>query len=170
MFTRALERAKLKAALPTPYGCGLFKATDQAGIAWWASVGACLTDPLLFKLRDGLSRFAGAAYQTVVNLHGGSGSKFWSQVKHLYPDSALGLLNGTFYSPLHKHTAKTNQIALKSVSKMKLESYKKMILCLYCLKIIPHSHLVMLSMRPAALLLEKFLVSPSNSQTYFQCC
>ena len=121
-----LERARLKASLPSPFGCGLFKSTDQAGIAWWASVSACLRDPLLFKLRSGLTRFADGAWRALVSLHGGPTSKYWSQVKHLYPDSALGLLNGTHYSPLNEHTDKTNKIALKTVSKIKLDLFQKL--------------------------------------------
>ena len=49
-----MDRAKLKASLPVPFGCGLFKASDQGSIAWWTSVASCLTDPLLFRLRSGL--------------------------------------------------------------------------------------------------------------------
>ena len=30
-----MDRAKLKASLPSPYGCGLFKTFDQASISWW---------------------------------------------------------------------------------------------------------------------------------------
>src|SRR5687767_9800454 len=37
-----MDRAKLKASLPSPYGCGLFKTFDQASISWWASVASCL--------------------------------------------------------------------------------------------------------------------------------
>ena len=120
------ERARLKAALPSPHGCGLFKSVDQARIAWWASVAACLEDSLLFKLRNGLTRFAESAYQSVIELHGGATSRYWSQVKHLYPDSAAGLLNGTLYSPLHPHKAKINQIALKTATRIKLDTFKKL--------------------------------------------
>jgi hypothetical protein len=120
------DRARLKASLPSPHGCGLFKAVDQARIAWWTSVATCMQDALLFKLRSGLSRFAEFAWQSVIALHGGVGSKYWSQVKHLYPDSAIGLLNGTLYSPLHPHIPKINQIALRTVSKIKLETFKKL--------------------------------------------
>ena len=59
------DRARLKASLPAPFGCGLFKAIDQAGVAWWASVSACLKDELLYKLRSGLQRFAAPAWQNV---------------------------------------------------------------------------------------------------------
>ena len=81
------DRAKLKASLPTPFGCGLFKSADQAGTAWWSSVSCSLSDPLLFSLRSGLARFASSAYDTLVQMHGGEASKFWSLCKHLYPDS-----------------------------------------------------------------------------------
>ena len=120
------DRARLKASLPVPFGCGLTKAADQAATAWWTSVAACLQDPLLFKLRDGLARFADGAWAAVISLHGGSSSKHWSEVKHLYPDSAQGLLNGTRYSPLSTHIDKTNHISLKTASKIKIESYHKL--------------------------------------------
>ena len=120
------DRARLKVALPVPFGCGLTKASDQAATAWWASVAACLQDPLLFKLRDGLTRFADGAWAAVISLHGGSSSKHWSEVKHLYPESAQGLLNGTRYSPLNTHLDKTNHIALKTASKIKIEAYHKL--------------------------------------------
>lgn len=121
-----LERAKLKASLPSPSGCGLFKAADQAATAWWASVAASLEDPLLFRLRSGLSRFADGAWNALVNLHGGAVSKFWTQVKHLYPDTAAGLLDGTRYSPINQHSAKTNKLALKALSKIKLDRFHKL--------------------------------------------
>jgi hypothetical protein len=114
-----MDRALLKATLPSPSGCGLFKCADQGAIAWWASVSVCLRDPLLFKLRIGLTRFAEGAWRALVNLQGGSTSKRWSEVKHLYPDSALGLLDGTRYSPLSVQMEKTNKVALKTASKNK---------------------------------------------------
>jgi len=121
-----IDRARLKVSLPSPMGCGLFKATDQGGVAWWSSVAACLRDPLLYKLRSGLARFSESAWQSIVSLHGGLSSKHWSAVKHLYPDSALGLLNGTTYSPLNTHTEKTNKLALKTVSKIRIENFQKL--------------------------------------------
>ena len=44
-----IERARLRASLPSPFGCGLFKGADQARIAWWASVASSLNDPMLFN-------------------------------------------------------------------------------------------------------------------------
>ena len=70
------DRAKLKASLPTPFGCGLFKSADQADTAWWSSVSSSLSDPLLFRLRSGLSRFADSAWNALVQMHGGPSSKF----------------------------------------------------------------------------------------------
>ena len=72
------------------------------------------------------ARFAGAAWELVLNLHGGAGSKYWAAVKHLYPDCALGLLNGTMYSPLNTHTEKTTKLALKTVSKIRVERFQKL--------------------------------------------
>jgi len=86
-------------------------------------VSCSLSDPLLFILRSGLARFAGSAYDALVRMHGGETSKFWALCKHLYPDSARGLLDGTRYSPSTPHTAKTNKIALKMVTKRKLEHF-----------------------------------------------
>ncbi len=121
-----IDRARLKVSLPSPLGCGLFKSTDQGGIAWWASVSACLRDPLLFKMRSGLTRFADYAWDLLLKLHGGAASKHWGTVRHLYPDSAHGLLNGTVYSPLNTHTEKTNKLALKTVSKIRVEQFQKL--------------------------------------------
>jgi hypothetical protein len=120
------ERATLKASLPPPFGCGLFKVTDQARIAWWASVSASLEDPLLFKLKSGLSRFAEPAYQELIKLHGGSDSKHWTEVKHLYPDSSVGLLNGTRYSPVNPRAPKLSKVALKTLSKLNVERFQKL--------------------------------------------
>jgi hypothetical protein len=118
-----LERARLKASLPSPFGCGLFKGSDQAHIAWWSSIVASLSDPLLFKLRDGLDKFAESAWKYVVALHGGPASKFWVQVQHHYPDSPKGLLDGR-YSPSTLHTVKLTKIALKMVTKQKIELFQ----------------------------------------------
>ena len=52
-----MDRAKLKASLPSPHGLGLFKTSDQGSIAWWSSVSSCMVDPLLFRLRAGLNDF-----------------------------------------------------------------------------------------------------------------
>jgi hypothetical protein len=92
-------RAKLKLHLPTPVGCGLFKTADQGSFSWWSSVSSCLNDPLLFNLRSGLERFAGPAWDIMIDTLGGDGSKLWTQVKHLLPKTAAGLVDGSLYSP-----------------------------------------------------------------------
>ena len=119
-----LERARLKASLPSPFGSGLFKGADHAHVAWWASVSASLSDPLLFKLRSGLARFAEHAWQSVISLHGGISSKYWSQVQHLYPTTSKGLLDGSCYSPSLINTTKFTKIALKNVAKQKIELFQ----------------------------------------------
>ena len=63
-----MDRAKLKASLPTPHGVGLFKTSDQGSIAWWSSVAACMMDPLLFRLRAGLNDFAPFAWTVLLML------------------------------------------------------------------------------------------------------
>lgn len=122
-----MERARLKASLPSPFGCGLFKGADQAHIAWWSSVVGSLSDPLLFKLRDGLEKFAESAWNHVVALHGGLSSKFWGQVQHLFPNSPQGLLDGSRYSPSTPNTVKLTQVALRNVAKQKLELFQSKI-------------------------------------------
>ena len=115
------NRARLKASLPTSQGCGLLKVADYGSISWWASVSACLQDQLLFKLRAGLTRFAEPAWQVLVQLHGGPDHKYWSQSKHLFPSSSVGLLDGTFYSPINTHTQKVSKNALHTCIKIKKE-------------------------------------------------
>jgi hypothetical protein len=119
------ELARLKASLPPPFGCGLFKSADQAKIAWWSSVSACLTDPLLFKLRSGFTRFAESAFSMVIAMHGGVESKHWAQVKHLYPPNACGLLDGTLFSP-GLPTTNVCKLALKIAAKQKLEHFQRL--------------------------------------------
>jgi hypothetical protein len=82
-------RAILKLSLPSPHGCALFKSFDYASIAWWNSVANCLSDPLLFKLREGLSSFVHAAHLAFITVLGGVSSRFWSSVQGLFPNSAL---------------------------------------------------------------------------------
>jgi hypothetical protein len=121
-----MTRSKLKASLPTPLGCGLFKSADQARTAWWSSVACSLSDPLLFHFRSGLTRFTDSAYNELIQLHGGAESQFWSRVKHLYPNSAQGLLTGTMYSPSTPPCSKTNKTALKMTTKVRLDIFHKL--------------------------------------------
>ena len=120
------NRARLKASLPAPHGCGLFKTADQGAIAWWSSVSASPQDPLLFRLRGGLVRFKEPAWQALIALHGGINSKYWSQVKHLYPPSSVGLLDGSLYSPINTNAPKTSKIALKICVKIKIDALDKL--------------------------------------------
>ena len=107
-------RAKLKLSLPTPAGCGLFKAATQGLFAWWASVSLCLSDQLLFTLRAGLERFAVPAWDSMLDALGGNGSRLWTQVKHLLPANSQGLTDGTHYSPLMSTRARCAQLRLSS--------------------------------------------------------
>lgn len=118
-----MQRAALKASLPSPIGCGLTKSVAQSQLMWWASVGSCLQDKLLFSLRYGLGRFTEHAYSQILHVHGGVLSKHWLKFKHMYPDSHLGLLNGTFYSPLNEQKTKTVQVGLKVSSKINHEHF-----------------------------------------------
>jgi hypothetical protein len=117
-------RAKLKLRLPSPVGCGLFKSADQGAFAWWSSVSSCLSDPLLFNLRAGLEKFVVPAWNTILETLGGTDSKMFTQVKHLLPANAVGLTDGSLYSPLTVNKSKLCKIALKLVSDANIEQYR----------------------------------------------
>ena len=119
-------RAKLKLHLTTPVGCGLFKSTDQGSFSWWSSVSSCLSDPLLFSLRSGLERFAGPAWDTMLNALGGNGSKLWTQVKHLLPATSAGLFDGSLYSPLTVNKSRLCKVALKLLSTDNIEQFRSL--------------------------------------------
>src|SRR6185312_2192646 len=85
-----IDRAKLKVSLPSPLGCDLFNSSDQGGVAWWSSVGACVRDPLLRRLRPGLTRRAMWARAPGLRLQGRLMSVEWSQDKPPYPLSVRG--------------------------------------------------------------------------------
>ena len=115
-----MDRAKLKASLPSPYGCGLFKTFDQASISV-----ACLTDPLLFRLRSGLEAFVPDAWNSAISALGGPTSKFWTQVKQFFPTSSRGLLDGSLYSPAHLPSrTKLGKVFLKLCTRRKMEHYQ----------------------------------------------
>ena len=119
-------RAKLKLSLPTPAGCGLFKAATQGSFAWWASVSLCLSDQLLFTLRAGLERFAAPAWDLMLDALGGNGSRLWTQVKHLLPTNSQGLTDGTHYSPLTVNKGKLCAVALKLLSSDNIERFRSL--------------------------------------------
>jgi len=122
-----MDRAKLKASLPTPHGVGLFKTSDQGSIAWWSSVAACLIDPLLFKLRAGLTDFAPVAWTCAVDALGGPTSKFWTQAKQFFPADSNGLLDGSRYSPAHGICRiKLSKTVVKLCSRRRIETYQNM--------------------------------------------
>jgi hypothetical protein len=60
------QRATLRASLPSPFGCSLFRAADQGRAAWLSSLAGCLSDPILFRLRSGLNRFVEPAWNQLV--------------------------------------------------------------------------------------------------------
>jgi hypothetical protein len=122
-----MERAKLKASLPFPLGCGLFKAADQGAIAWWASVSNCLSDPLLFKLRNGLGGYVSDAWKYAIHTLGGSTSKFWTQAKPLFPPNAAGLLDGSLYAPTHAvPKIRLCKDFLRLCTRRRIESYQEL--------------------------------------------
>lgn len=120
-------RARLKASLPSPIGCGLFKTFDQGSIAWWASVTSCMTDPLLFRLRSGLDQFVSHAWAAAIAALGGPASKFWTQAKQFFPPASSGLLDGSLYSPAHPPTrTKLGKMFLRLCTRLKVESYQQL--------------------------------------------
>ena len=122
-----MERAKLKASLPSPQGCGLFKTTDQASIGWWSSVVACMTDPLMFRLRSGLNSFTAGAWKCAVSALGGPDSKFWTQAKQFFPSTSGGLLDGSLYSPTHPpFRTKLVKVFLKLCTRLRVERYQQL--------------------------------------------
>jgi hypothetical protein len=122
--TNRCRRAAIKASLPAPKGCGLMKVSDYACAAWWASVSLCLSDKLLFKLRAGLAAFAEPAFDCVRNVLGGATSKFWLPIKHLLPDQATGLLDGSVYSPGTQGRCKLGQVVMRWLNRLRLAHYK----------------------------------------------
>jgi hypothetical protein len=118
------ERAVLRLSLPAPHGCNLFKVSDFASVAWWASVAYSLSDPLLFKLRHGLNVYADAAFERLQGTLGGSDARFWTRLCHLFPPNADGLLNGLTYSPSHPISTKFNRIYLRSLKLLRLSYFQ----------------------------------------------
>ena len=111
-----IQRAALKASLPSPVGCGLTKSVTQSQLMWWASVGSCLQDKLFYSLRHGLAKFTDHAYSQIIQLHGGITSKHWLQFKHLYPDSHSGLLNNLLSSQESEDSSNWHELFISSTS------------------------------------------------------
>ena len=119
-----MVRARLKASLPAPNGCGLFATSDQCAVGWWASVQACLTlDPDLFSLKDGLSRFVPPAWTLLTKALGGVESVFWLQLSHLFPAAEQGLLDGSRFVFGVSCEQKVTKAVLKVISRKKMTEF-----------------------------------------------
>ena len=55
---------------------------------------------------------------------GGDGSKLWTQVKHLLPKSATGLVDGSLYSPLSVNKSRLCKVAPKVLSTNNIEQFR----------------------------------------------
>ncbi len=89
-------------------------------------MASCLNDPLLFSLRSGLDRFAGPAWDIMLEALGGPSSKLWTQVKHLLPETAAGLIDGSLYSPLTVNKSRLCKVALKLLSPDNIEQFRSL--------------------------------------------
>ena len=118
-------RAALKMTLPATLGCGLFKVSDFACVAWWTSVASCLADPLLFQLRDGLSTFADGALSALHSVLGGANSKFCAPIRHWLPATGSGLVDGSLYAPCLPPVPKLNKVALRALGRLRLAAFKE---------------------------------------------
>ena len=110
-----LQRATVRATLPAPTGCGLFFTSDKAAIAWWASVQACLDEPLLFSLRNGLERFVDPSWHLLSDALDGTASHYWTAVAHLLPPKPQGLLDGSLFFRGASNTTKLNKAVLHQI-------------------------------------------------------
>lgn len=118
-----LQRATLRASLPAPHGCGLFRASDQGKVAWLSSVAACLSDPLLFQLKDSIRKHAGPALSLLVAAVGGEGSKYWTLVSQVLPPTLSSFLDGSVYSPESEFKVKLGKVVLKALSRIQTDKF-----------------------------------------------
>jgi hypothetical protein len=115
------DRACVKMSLPQPHGCSLFKAYDQATIAWIASIIHCLTDPLLFSLRAGLKPYVHTAYDALITTQGGTNSEHWAKLLPHLPATPDALLDGSIFSPDKPQAkVKLTRIVLRNIGRRKL--------------------------------------------------
>lgn len=122
------DRAELRTALPAPFGCGLFRAADQGRAAWLSSLAACLSDPLLFRLRMGLQRDVDFAWTHLVDGLGGPSSSYFSSVSQILPSSAAAFLDGSLFSPSSDgFKLKLSKVILKTLSRSRVDAYKRSI-------------------------------------------
>jgi hypothetical protein len=118
-----LERAILRASLPVPHGCGLFRSADQGKVAWLSSVAACMSDPLLFRLRDSMKRHVEPALDLLINAVGGEGSKYWTLVSQVLPPSISAFLDGSVYCPEKEFKVKMGKVVLKALSRIQTDRF-----------------------------------------------
>jgi len=121
-----LERARLRASLPSPHGSGLFRAADQGKVAWLSSVAACLSDPLFFQLRHTLWKYVEPALAQLVVAVGGEGSKYWALVSQVLPSSASNFLDGSAFSPANDFKIKLGKVVLKMISRVRTDSFMEL--------------------------------------------
>ena len=118
-----LERARLRASLPVPHGCGLFRASDQGKVAWLSSVAACLSDPFLFGLRHTLEKHVESALTLVVEAVGGESSKYWTCISQVLPTSVFSFLDGSLFSPANEFKVKIGKVILKLLSRVQTDTF-----------------------------------------------
>lgn len=93
------QRTILKLSTPTPRGCGLFPPSDQAAIAWWASIQASLVeDRDLFHIRHSLVRHVQPAWEYLTSALTNGEFSSMGQVAHMIVSPA-DLLNGEVLYP-----------------------------------------------------------------------
>jgi hypothetical protein len=117
------ERAMLRASLPVPHGCGLFRAADQGKVSWLSSVAACLSDPLLFQIKDSLRKHLEPALCAVLAAVGGAGSKYWSLVSQVLPTTVASFLDGSVFSPENDFKVKIGKVVLKTISRIQTDRF-----------------------------------------------
>ena len=78
-----------------------------------------MTDPLIFKLWQGLHELAAPAFNFIQRMLGGPECCFWTQVSANFPSGSETLLNGSFYNPNNPPRTKLNKLVLQSVRKRK---------------------------------------------------
>ena len=117
------ERARSRAALPAPHGCGLFRSVDQGKVAWLSSVAACMSDPLFFELRRSIRRHVEPALAQLVDAVGGEGSKYWTLVSQVLPATASLFLDGSVFSPANEFKVKLGKVVLKLLSRIATDNF-----------------------------------------------
>jgi len=120
------KRAELKICLPAPWGCGLFRTSDQGKVAYLSSVAGCLSDPVLFRLRPALARYVNPAWSTLVAALGGVHSRSWPEVSEVLPSTADAFLDGSMYSPDNDYKIKLSKVVLKVLSQKRVAEFQSL--------------------------------------------